>query len=375
MTRAISVLQLGIGQVGAAVARLVVSQAPRWLADFDVDVRYAALADSTAFVTGADGSGHSARGLAPDQLFRLLDVRTAGQRLASVSEAIPLLAWERVLDAALGSAAAPEDLVVLDCASGHATTPLLLAARASGAHVVLANKDPLIGPLAQYHALASAKERGSLHASATVGAGLPVVAALRALAVTGDSLLELEAQASGSLSFICAALSTGVPFDEAVRQATAHGYTEPDPRQDLSGFDVARKLLILARSAGAAVELSDVRVESLVPPGAQDLSPADFEAALSRYSDHLAERSARARADGRVLRYVARRDAHGALSASLRDLRPDDPLAQGQGSDNLFILRTTRYDARPLVIAGPGAGIDVTAGAVVADLLRAVGAL
>ena len=375
MTRAISVLQLGIGQVGGAVVRVVVSQAPRWLADFDIDVRYHALADSTAFVAAGEGSGHGVRGLAPGQLALRLAARTTGQQLASSSEAIPWPAWRRALDGALGSAGAPADLVVLDCASGHTTTPLLLAARAAGAHVVLANKDPLIGSLAQYHALAGGDGRGSLRMSATVGAGLPIVATLRALVASGDSLIELGAQASGSLSFVCAALSTGVPFDAAVRQAAAHGYTEPDPRQDLSGFDVARKLLILARSAGAAVELSDVRVESLVPPGAQELSPADFAAALSTYSDHLAERTAQARAGGRVLRYVARIDAHGALSASLEALRPDDPLAWGQGPDNLFILRTTRYDTHPLVIAGPGAGIDVTAGAVVADLLRALGVL
>jgi homoserine dehydrogenase len=279
------------------------------------------------------------------------------------------------LEDALDWAEAPENLVVLDCASGPATTPLLLAARASGAHVVLANKDPLIGPMALYRALARGDGRGSLSISATVGAGLPVAATLRGLAASGDSLIELGAQASGSLGFICSALSRGATFTAAVHQAMEQGLTEPDPREDLSGFDVARKLLIMARSAGAAPELRDVQVVSLVPPDAQELSPDEFVSALSSYSDHLADRIVQAQASGRVLRYVARIDADGALSASLQDLPPADPLARGHGPDNVFLVRTTRYRERPLVIAGPGAGIDVTAGAVVADLLRAAGVL
>jgi homoserine dehydrogenase len=118
-----------------------------------------------------------------------------------------------------------------------------------------------------------------------------------------------------------------------------------------------------------------VGVESLVPPGAQELPAADFAAALATYANHLADRVARARASGRVLRYVARIDEDGALSAALQELLADDPLAQSRGPDNVFVLRTTRYRERPLIIAGPGAGIDVTAGAVAADLLRVVGIL
>ncbi len=375
MTRMVSVLQLGIGQVGSAVVGLVTNQAPRWLADYDIDVRYHALADSTAFVSSTVSSRHAVPRLASDQLAQVLADRASGQRFVARPDAIAWSVWERVLNDALQWAEAPENLVVLDCTSGSATTALLLAARASGAQVVLANKDPLVGPLAQYCALAKGDGRGSLHNSATVGAGLPVAATLSALTASGDTLLELSAQASGSLGFICSALSSGATFDAAVRQATEQGFTEPDPRQDLSGFDVARKLLILARSAGAEPELSDVQIESLVPPGAQDLSAADFTAALSDHSDHLADRIAHAQASGRVLRYAARIDQDGALSASLQDFLPDDPLARGHGPDNVFILRTTRYRERPLVIAGPGAGVDVTAGAVVADLLRAVGVL
>src|SRR5258708_12361946 len=191
MTRIISLLQLGSGQAGSAVVRLVMSQAPRWLAEYDLDVRYNALADSTAFATGTIASRQRGPQLAPDQLARLLALRVSGQHFAALPEAVAWPAWERVLDAARDGAAAPQHLVVLDCASGPMTTPLLLAARAAGAHVVLANKDPLIGPPAQYHALADGDGHGSLRISATVGAGLPAITPLRALTASGARLLEL----------------------------------------------------------------------------------------------------------------------------------------------------------------------------------------
>src|SRR5258708_26408542 len=219
MTRIISLLQLGSGQAGSAVVRLVMSQAPRWLAEYDLDVRYHALADSTAFATGTIASRQRGPEVAPDQLARLLALRVSGQHFAALPEAVAWPAWERVLDAARDGAAAPQHLVVLDCASGPMTTPLLLAARAAGAHVVLANKDPLIGPPAQYHALADGDGHGSLRISATVGAGLPVITTLRALTASGDRLLELRAQATGSLRLLLAPLPAGVPLCPAVPQA------------------------------------------------------------------------------------------------------------------------------------------------------------
>lgn len=367
MTRSISLIQLGVGRVGAAVVDLVQRQAARWQATYDIAVSYAALADSHGFaLVRRDAEGWAA-------VARI----AAGQRPSSLPGSISVEHWADVLKGALAGVRAPGDLVVLDCASGPATTPLLLVARAAGASVVLANKDPLTGPQAQYAALVGGcgGSGGSLGISATVGAGLPVVRTLAALVASGDALLDVSACASGSLGFLCDRLSRGVAFDEALRQAMAQSYTEPDPRQDLSGFDVARKLLILARTAGCSAELTDVRVESLTPPDAVDVPLTAFLDAIPHYTDHLADRVARAQAAGHVLRYVARLDAGGQLSASLLDLPADDPLARGDGPENVFVLHTERYDANPLTIAGPGAGVAVTAGAVVADLLHVVGML
>lgn len=373
MTRYISLLQLGVGQVGTAVARLIREQAPVWRERYDVDARYCALADSSGFALpepAASGADDFAATLAI--VDAVLAARESGVRFASLPNAIPYERWSDVLRGGLQAAAVPDDLFVLDCSSGPGTTPLLLAARAAGAHLVLANKDPLAGPMATFRALAATRLFSPPRCSATVGAGLPVLATLAGLIASGDELLALEARASGSLGFICDRLSNGERFDGAVRAAAAEGYTEPDPRQDLSGFDVARKLLILARTAGLDRELSDVAVESLVPPGAETLDGKAFLASLAEYGDFLAERAAEARGSGRVLRYVGRIADGGRLSASLVALPPDDVMARGGGPENVFRLRTARYDDYRLTISGPGAGVAVTAGAVVADLLRAL---
>jgi homoserine dehydrogenase len=364
MTRHILILQLGVGRVGREVVALVRRQASTWRTVWDLDVRYEALADSTGI----------ARVPTAEAVARALSA-TGGERLAAWPGAVSWDQWSRVLEDALVAAGAPADLVVLDCATGPGTTPLLLAARRAGAHVVLANKDPLVGPLEQFRALWWSSAGGTLHCSATVGAGLPVISTLAGLAASGDTLLELGARASGSLGFLCDRLSSGLAFDAAVREAEALGYTEPDARQDLSGFDVARKLLILARVAGRAVELADVNTTGLVPPGLEDVPLEVFHQRLGEQHAFLAERVQAARAGRRALRYIGQVGADGTLSAGLVDLPPDAPLAVGGGPENVFVLRTTRYDQYPLRIAGPGAGVTVTAGAVVADLLRAVGVI
>jgi homoserine dehydrogenase len=266
-------------------------------------------------------------------------------------------------------------VIVVDCATGRGTTDILLAARAAGAHIVLCNKDPLTGSYNQFQALQGDSLHSSLHLSATVGAGLPIASAVAAATASGDKVIELHAVASGSLGQLCSDMSHGSDFAASLANAITAGYCEPDPRVDLSGHDVARKLLILARLAGYPAEIVDIEVENLIPSGAASLGRDDFLAALPSWREHLRDRFASARASGHTLRYLGAMDAHGHLSASLREVDQDNPLAQGHGPENVFVLRTERYQQHPLVIAGPGAGIAVTAGAVVGDILRAAGAL
>lgn len=356
-TREMVVIQLGVGQIGAAVMATVQRMAPVWRARYGLALRYHAVADSSAFAPLTSAS----------------DAR--GKQLAHLPGGIPASNWRDVLEQAIDAAGDPERVLVVDCAVGDGTAALLLAARAVGAHVVLCNKDPLTGPYQQFQALQGESGHGSLRLSATVGAGLPITTAVAAATASGDMVFEMRAVASGTLAYLCAYMSDGVAFSAALQSAIEAGYCEPDPRGDLSGHDIARKLLILARLAGRPAELNEIAVESLVPSGAEDMSRDAFLSSLPSWRDHLADRFAAARSSGKALRYVGTMAEDGAITAGLRMVAQDDPLVRGAGLENVFILHTTRYQEYPLVVAGPGAGVAVTAGAVVSDILRATGAL
>lgn len=367
----ILIIQLGAGLVGGTVIDEVLRLAPIWRHRHGIALSHWAVANSSGFVIPNDGE----RWLAPDTLADISRARRMGRQVTSFPAFLPSDQWRRVLEDAILGAGNADGVIVVDCAVGHGTTELLLAARASGAHVVLCNKDPLTGPMAQFHALRRFGTRGSLRLSATVGAGLPITSAVMAAAANGDTILRLRAVASGSLGELCGAMCRGDMFPRALHSAVATGYCEPDPRQDLAGYDVARKLLILARLAGFTAELADIAVESLIPPSAESSTRDDFLAALPAWDNHLRARFVRARASGSVLRYVGAIDADGSLRAGLCEIAQDDPLASGKGPENTFMLRTARYDHYPLVIHGPGAGASVTASAVVSDILRATGTL
>ena len=176
---------------------------------------------------------------------------------------------------------------------------------------------------------------------------------------------------SGSLAWLFHRYDGSAPFSACVREAMAAGYTEPDPRIDLSGEDVRRKLLILARAAGQPLEAEQVHVESLVPAALASVAPEAVDAHLETLDALVRTRWQQARAAGRCLRFVGRVDEHGA-SVGLRELALDHPLAGGAGTDNRVAISSDRYRDQPLLIQGPGAGAEVTAAALLDDVLRIV---
>jgi len=316
-----------------------------------------------------------------------LDLRVraiASSRRTAYSETqLDLANWRDALGAEIG----PTDLdafanhvyaehlphaVIIDCTASEAVARHYAGWLRRGIHVITPNKRANTAELDYYRAIRrTSRDNGVRYLyETTVGAGLPIIQTLRDLVQTGDEVYEIEGIFSGTLAYLFNVYDGSREFSEIVADARARGFTEPDPRDDLSGMDVGRKVVILGREIGLPLELSDVSVESLVPEYLQHLSVPDFMDSLPTQDMAMAELFQEAKARSEVLRYVGSVDQHGRASAKLRSYPMDHPFARIQMTDNIVLFRTRRYQPNPLVVQGPGAGPEVTAGGVFADLLR-----
>lgn len=350
---------IGPGVVGGVFLTQVESQLSTLAEKFSVDLRVRGIATSKKMVFG---------------------------------EPINLKSWEEDL---CGPGGMPLDLdafadyiqdtalphaVIIDCTASDKVSSCYEKWLGRGIHIITPNKKANSGPQEYYNAMRAAQRRLNSHFfyEANVGAGLPIISSIRDLLRTGDEFLTIEGIFSGTLSFIFNAFDGSEPFSSVVTKAKTNGYTEPDPRDDLSGMDVARKVVILAREIGLTIELSDVPVKSLVPSAlsSEDVSIEDFMKRLPDYDEELTAMANEAAEAGELLRYVGVVDAqNGKCSVELRRYLKSHPFGRLQGSDNIVSFRTSRYDAQPLVVQGPGAGAPVTAAGVFGDLLRLTGYL
>lgn len=204
---------------------------------------------------------------------------------------------------------------------------------------------------------------------ATVGAGLPVIQTIKDLQRSGDVIRSISGVVSGTMTYLFAKLEEGVPFDRIIRRAKELGITEPDPRDDLSGEDVARKFMILARTAGFRIEREDISVQDLIPEEFRHLSQEDFFGRLPERNDYWRQKVAEARKRDEVLRYTGYLE-NGKITVGMQSVPVKSALGTLTGTDNLLSLRTERYALSPLVIQGPGAGREVTASGVLADIQK-----
>ena len=346
---------IGPGKVGAALLDQLQAALPRLRREANIDLRLRALASSNRMWLCEHRDDADWR------------TRMQGEPVQADLSAIAT----HLLDTHMPHAA------IIDCSASDAAAQHYPERLAAGIHVITPNKQAGAGPLQRYEAIraARAKSGARFRYQATVGAGLPVISTLRDLLDTGDELLAVDGIFSGTLAWLFNKFDGSAPFSQLVREAHALGYTEPDPRDDLSGMDVARKLTILAREAGMPLSLGDVEVQSLVPESLRDADRDGFMAALHELDAPMLAAYNTARARGCVLRYVARLQQDGSAKVALLELPNDHAFAHLRLTDNCVQFTTRRYCDNPLIVQGPGAGPEVTAAGVFSDLLRLSAAL
>jgi len=262
--------------------------------------------------------------------------------------------------------------VFVDNTASHNPVEFYLDILQSSISVVTCNK---IGNSADYEQYAAFKQAARTYGvdffyETNVGAGLPIIRTLKDLMLSGDKVACIEAILSGTISYIFNNYKDGVLFHEVVKEAQEKGYTEPDPRDDLNGKDFMRKMLILARDAGYALEEKDIELENMLPPSCMAAeSVADFYKELKNNSAYFENLKKQATQDNKVLRYIGKLEG-GKVSINLQMVDENHPFYTLSGSDNIISFTTNRYKDRPLVVKGPGAGAEVTAAGVFADIIN-----
>jgi aspartokinase/homoserine dehydrogenase 1 len=263
------------------------------------------------------------------------------------------------------------DSVLVDCTSGGEVIPFYESLLLHNVAVVTPNKIANSGIMAFYNQLRNAALKGNTRFlyETNVGAGLPIIQTLKNLIHSGDRIDRIEAMLSGTLSFIFNTFHSGVSFRSVVEEAKQLGYTEPDPRDDLSGKDMARKILILARESGLSMEPEEVETQNILPQTCVEAEGVSaFLESLDAENEYFHQLALDAEAAGRKLKFICKLE-NGKVGIRLEAIGPDHPFWNSSGADNILAFYTAQYTQRPMVIQGPGAGAEVTAAGVFGDLI------
>jgi len=346
----LSIALIGPGTVGRVLLDQIASQQER-LRALNVDLRVRAIAGSKRMLLQEDS----------------IDLSRWSVSLAERGEPLD---WTKLMNHV--QADYIPHTVLIDCTASAEVADRYPTWLERGVHIVTPNKKANSGSMPFYRQIQAARRASGTHYlyEATVGAGLPVIQTLRDLRETGDEIASIEGIFSGTLAYLFNVFNGSAPFSSIVRAAKQKGYTEPDPREDLSGMDVARKLIILGREMGLDLELADVQVEGLVPKALEACSIEEYMERLPQFDAGMAKILADVRARSQILRYVGRIDAAGRATVGLTRLDSKHVFANIALTDNVVRFATRRYCDNPLIVQGPGAGPEVTAGGVFSDLLR-----
>jgi aspartokinase/homoserine dehydrogenase 1 len=351
----ISIGLIGPGAVGRVLLEQIAAESERLRDEFKLDLRLRGIMTSKKMLLSEQGIPIDG----PKNSWRAaLDASTA---VADIGKFVEHLHVDHL-----------PHTVIIDCTADESVAKHYAEWLEAGIHVVTPNKKANSGPLAYYESLKDARRLGgsSYLYEATVGAGLPIIQTLRDLRETGDKISSIEGIFSGTLAYLFNVYDGKTPFSQIVKDAKAKGYTEPDPRDDLSGTDFVRKVIILGREMGMKLEMKDVQVESLIPAGLEKGTIDDFLNGLPKYDGEMQQRFAAAAARGKVLRYMGRLTADGKATVGVAELDKSHAFANIALTDNVVRYATARYNSNPLIVQGPGAGPEVTAAGVFADLLR-----
>ncbi|MBQ6568037.1 MAG: bifunctional aspartate kinase/homoserine dehydrogenase I, partial [Treponema sp.] len=351
-TQSIQVFAFGCGTIGGTLLDQIADQQEA-LREQGIDIQVMAIAKAQKMLFNSDG----------------LNLKRWREDLANKAEQTDL---EDILDYVRNTR--PLNPVFVDCTASYNLPERYLEIFKAGMSVATPNKRANSLDMDYYGQLretANAMHVRFLYET-NVGAGLPIIDTLQNLFKSGDRLTGFNGIMSGSLSYIFGRLDEGVPFSKAVLEAKDKKFTEPDPRDDLKGTDVARKALIIAREAGMSLELSDIQMNSIFPEGFDIEGTTDeFIARLPQLDSYFADKMASLKKEGKVLRMGAS-IKEGRVSVGMLEVGPDDPLYAVKGGENAFVFHTNRYNPIPLTIRGYGAGAGVTAAGVFGDILRTV---
>jgi len=347
----LSIGLFGPGLIGSTLLNQISRESDRLKSEFGVDLRVRAIANSKKMLIDDYG----------------IDLLSWKDRFSR--DAVPLDITQYTEHVAADYF---PHTVLIDCSTSSMLPKHYVKWIQQGIHIITPNKKAGTEKLPYYHTLMDQGRQKGMHFlyETTVGAGLPIINTLKDLIQTGDRIQKIEGVLSGTLAYLFWRFDGTVPFSTLVREAKELGFTEPDPRDDLSGMDIVRKAVILAREIGIEIEIEDVPVLNLIPEELRSASIDEFMDKLELIDADMLAMQKEAEGKGQLLKYVGVIEADGFCSVELKGYPKDHPFARISGTDNIVAFTTDRYHNQPLVIQGPGAGPDVTAGGVFADLLR-----